>query len=69
MLKKDRKPANLFKTMSGIWWIRITGAPWIQLPAYFGKWNSVYRFFSRWTKRGLFKELLERMVRRYNRDR
>ncbi|WP_411847773.1 transposase [Roseibacillus persicicus] len=47
MLKKGRKPANLFKTMSGIWWILITGAPWNQLPAYFGKWNSVYRFFSR----------------------
>ncbi|MDQ8192714.1 IS5 family transposase [Roseibacillus persicicus] len=69
MLKKGRKPANLFKTMSGIWWILITGAPWNQLPAYFGKWNSVYRFFSRWTKRGLFRELLERMVRRHNRDR
>ena len=45
--------------MDGIWWILVTGAVWNQLPERFGKWNSVYRFHLRWSKRGVFAGLLE----------
>lgn len=58
-MKTGRKPADLFKTLSGIWWILVTGAPWNQLPGKFGKWNSVYRFHLRWARRGVFSELLD----------
>lgn len=37
----------------------VTGAPWNQLPEKFGKWNSVYRFHLRWSKRGVFTRMLE----------
>ncbi len=56
--KKGRKPANLFKTLNGIWWVLVTGAQWNQLPEHYGKWNSVYRFHLRWAKRGVFKRML-----------
>lgn len=62
-MKKGRKPADFSKTMDGIWWILATGAPWNQLPERYGKWNSVYRFFLRWSKRGVFEELLEEVVK------
>lgn len=40
-------------------WILRTGAPWRDLPGCFGKWSSVYASFSRWTKRGLWQQLLD----------
>ena len=58
-MKKGRKPADIFKTFSGIWWILVTGSPWNQLPEKYGKWNSVYRFHLRWAKRGVFSGLLK----------
>lgn len=48
--------------MSGIWWILVTGAPWNQLPEKYGKWNSVYRFHNRWSKRGVFGKMIEKTV-------
>ena len=45
------------RTLEGIIWIFRTGAPWQDLPAYFGKWNSVYRAFKRWCDRGIFLQL------------
>ena len=41
-----------------MWWILRTGAPWNQLPERFGKWNSVYRQHLRWSKEGLWPDLL-----------
>ena len=43
---KGRKPKNLRRTFEGILWIFRTGAPWRDLPGYFGKWNSVYKAFN-----------------------
>ena len=51
---KGRKPKNLRRTFEGILWIFRTGAPWRDLPGYFGKWNSVYKAFKRMCDRGAF---------------
>lgn len=45
------------KTLEGILWIVRTGAPWRDLPPDFGKWNTVYQRFRRWSKRGVFERL------------
>jgi len=39
-----------------LWRVR-TGLPWRDLPTEFGKWNSVFRRFRRWTEAGVFERL------------
>ena len=49
-------------TVEGILWIARTGAPWRDLPPEFGKWNSVYQRFRRWTKAGVFEQLFNNLA-------
>jgi putative transposase len=35
-------------------WIVRTGSPWRDLPEVFGEWNSVFRRFSRWSRKGVW---------------
>ena len=44
-------------TVEGILWIARTGAPWRDLPERFGKWNTVYQRFRRWTRSGVFDRI------------
>jgi transposase len=37
-----------------IWRLR-TGAPWRDVPGRYGKWNSIYRRFRRWSDAGVWK--------------
>ncbi len=41
-----------------LWRVR-TGAPWRDLPLFFGNWNSAFRRFRRWAKNGVFERLFE----------
>lgn len=40
-------------------WILRTGAPWRDLPASFGPWQTTYACFRRWTANGLWPALLK----------
>ena len=40
-------------------WIAKTGAPWRDLPERFGNWNSVWRRFDRWARKGTLKMVFE----------
>ena len=51
------------KTLEGILWIARTGAPWRDLPACFGPWNSVYKRFNRWTRQGVFQAVFNNLLR------
>lgn len=46
----------------------MTGAQWNQLPERYGKWNSVYRFHSRWAKKGVFTSILKEISEELNED-
>ena len=44
-----------------IYWLN-TGIPWRDLPERFGPWGSVYTRFNRWSKQGVFEQLLDALI-------
>ena len=38
--------------VEAVLWIVRTGSPWRDLPDVFGSWNSMFRRFSRWSRKG-----------------
>jgi transposase len=50
------------RVLDAIFWIARTGAPWRDLPAELGNWNSVFRQFRRWTASGLWDVILEALA-------
>jgi transposase len=45
--------------INAVYWIAKTGAPWRDLPARFGRWNSVFQRFNRWSKKGVWQRVAE----------
>ena len=45
--------------IDAVLWIGKTGAPWRDLPERFGNWNSVWRRFDRWAKKGVWQKVFE----------
>ena len=45
--------------IDAVLWIARTGAPWRDLPERFGNWNSVWRRFDRWAKKGVWRRAME----------
>ena len=45
--------------MESVLWVARTGAPWCDLPAEFGHWNSVFKRFRHWVKRDIFYRMLK----------
>ena len=54
-----RTGQNNRATVEGMLWVMRTGAPWRDLPADFGNWNSIHRRFRRWTDAGVWDQVLE----------
>jgi transposase len=47
--------------VDAILWIAVTGAPWRDLPAEFGNWNSVFQRFRRWCLKGVWQRVLNEL--------
>ena len=45
--------------INAVLWIGKTGAPWRDLPDRFGDWNSAWRRFDRWSRKGVWKAVFE----------
>lgn len=45
--------------INAVLWIARTGAPWRDLPGRFGLWNSVFQRFNRWSKKGVWRKVME----------
>src|SRR3954467_4241885 len=54
---KVAKNNRLF--IDAVLWIAKTGAPWRDLPEYFGNWNSVWRRLDRRAKTGVWQRIFE----------
>ncbi|MBX5167491.1 IS5 family transposase [Rhizobium sp. NZLR4b] len=47
--------------VEAVLWIVRTGSPWRDLPEVFGEWNSVFRRFSRWSRKGIWWRMFAAM--------
>jgi transposase len=47
--------------VEAVLWIVRTGSPWRDLPGVSGEWNSVFRRFSRWGRKGVWWRMFEAM--------
>jgi transposase len=45
--------------LNAVLWIAKTGAPWRDLPERFGPWNSVWRRFDRWARKGVWQRVFD----------
>src|SRR5271156_4609771 len=54
-----RPPRNHRRVLDAVFWLMRTGAPWRDLPAEFGDWNSIWRQFRRWADTGVWDTILE----------
>lgn len=47
--------------LNGMFWVLNSGAQWRDMPERYGKWETVYGRYRRWTREGLFERLLNRL--------
>ena len=59
--KTGRPPLNNYRTLNAIFWILRTGAPWRDLPLYYGNWNSIYHKFRKWSEQSIFINILREL--------
>jgi transposase len=61
--KKSGRPAIWSKRqlIDGIRWRTRTGAPWRDVPARYGPWQTVSGLFRRWQRDGTWQQLLSRL--------
>lgn len=54
--------------LNGLLWIRKTGAPWRDLPARYGTWETIASRCYRWQKNGTWDQILAALQRLKDRD-
>ena len=69
LLPKGKKPGrpptwSKRQLIDGIRWRTRTGAPWRDVPARYGPWQTVYGLFRRWQRDGTLIRILTRLQAR-----
>jgi transposase len=59
--KTGRPPVDRRTVVDGIFWILRTGAPWRDLPSEFGKWQTAWDLFDKWSASGVWDRILKRL--------
>lgn len=55
--KGGRPPLNYRLVMDGIFYVLRTGCQWKAVPKGFGSGSSLHRYFQKWVKRRVFRDL------------
>jgi putative transposase len=63
-----RPPCDLRRVINGILYLLKTGCQWRMVPQEFGKWSTVYAYFNRWRRTGVWARLMA-ALRRLERQR
>ena len=58
---RGRTAADNRLFVDAVLWIGKTGAPWRDLPDRFGDWNSAWRRFDRWSRKGVWKAVFDQL--------
>ncbi len=61
---RGRPPVNVRQVFNGILYLTKTGCQWRMLPPTFGCWQTVYGYFNRWQKQGVFERVQQALTRR-----
>ena len=48
--------------VDAVLWLARAGAPWRDLPAEFGDWNTVFQRFRRWAKKGVWERVFNALI-------
>jgi putative transposase len=54
-----RPPYDLRGVINGIVYLLKTGCQWRMLPREFGKWTTIYAYFKRWRREGVWARVME----------
>ena len=59
----DRPPVDRRQVINGLLYLTKTGCQWALLAKTFGCWQTVYGYFNRWSRTGVWHDLLQVLTR------
>ena len=60
--KRRGRPYSDHRTVvNGVLWVLRTGLPWRDLPPQYGRWQTVYSRYRRWTQQGVWQRALDQL--------
>lgn len=59
--RRGGKWADHRTVLNGMFWVLNSGAHWRDMPERYGKWETVYGRYRRWTREGLIDRILDRL--------
>jgi putative transposase len=54
-----RPPCNVRRILNGILYVNKTGCQWRLVPKEFGHWSTIYGYFKRWRRDGVWARVME----------